>query len=224
MKHVLIVAVLFTSLVLTSCSELKEDQSLVSYQMEKAINPPFASNSFAYLTKFNSIPVKEWKLSPNVEGIEITLAANMQEFDNVFAIVEQSQLEESQLIFLQRINDVYLLSGISISDIKDVRIYGIRTSAESGNYPYNLFSRFSNLAVDGWGDGGAVLKVIASEWNHGDKDLFAEIYSNTEGLLVYVGNPQSNEFELPKFELKDVNGINLFATKKVTDLPIESKK
>jgi hypothetical protein len=224
MKHVLIVAVLFTSLVLTSCSELKEDQSLVSYQMEKSVRGPFASNNFAYLTKFNSIPVKEWKPSTEVEGIEITLATNMQEFDYVFAIVEQSQLVKSELIFLQKIDDIYLLSGFSNSDVKDIRVYGIRTAMEIGNYPYSLLSRFSNLGVDVWGDGGAVMKVVASEWNTGDKDLFAEIYSDTEGLLVYVGNPGSKEFELPKFELRDVNGINLFATKKVSELPIETDK
>ena len=224
MKHVLIVAVLFTSLVLTSCSELKEDQSLVSYQMEKSVRGPFVSNDFAYLTKFNSIPVKEWKPSTEVEGIEITLATNMQEFDYVFAIVEQSQLAKSELIFLQKIDDIYLLSGFSNTEIKDIRVYGIRTSAEIGNYPYSLLSRFSNLGVDVWGDGGSVMKVVASEWNTGDKDLFAEIYSETEGLLVYVGNPGSKEFELPKFELRDVNGINLFATKKVSELPIDTRK
>jgi hypothetical protein len=92
-----------------SCSESIEDHSLVSsqVQMEKTAHGPFFTNSFAYFTKINSIPAKEWKPSQAEEGVEITLGCNMQEFDYVFALMERSGLQNSELLFLQNINDVY---------------------------------------------------------------------------------------------------------------------
>ncbi len=221
MKYAWLFVVMFTSVLLISCSELKDDQSIVSSQMEKTSGWISNNGGFAAMTKFEQIPVKTWSPTSTEEGIEITLGTSMNEVDNVFAIVEHSDLSQSELIFLQKVNDVCILPRISDYDIKDIRVYGINTTREIGQYPFGYLFSFRNFNATYWDDGGSSVKVFAEQWNSSCADLFAEINSDTEQLLVYIGNPRSKDFELPKFGLTRITGINLFATRGNSELPLD---
>lgn len=222
MKNVMIVVVLFFAFLLTSCSELTQEQTLVSTELNSFSKPHLFNDQINQCNIFRSIPIKEWKESLTNEGIELVFSSDMRELDFVHVIIERSDLNESMLIFLQRVNGVVHLP-FSLGEIKDIRAYGIYNStADNGVYPFYYLQNFPNLKVESWENGGSVMKVAASEWNMGNKDLFAEIFSLSENLLVFVGNPQSNVFELPTFELKQIYGLNLFATIKNLDLPYDA--
>lgn len=220
MKYAWLVVVTFFTFFLTSCSDLHEDQTLVSYQVEKT-SQFVHSTPFPYLSTFSSVEIKEWKLSHMEEGINITFGTNMDNYDFVFAIIENTQLQNSELVFLQKVQNEYLLPNRQIFEVKDIRVYGVYTSQEIGNYPYSYLQDFSNLGVEDWTDGGSVLKVVCSEWNSTSNDLFAELNSSSGNVLVYIGNPGSKEFELPTFNLKEIKGINLFATLRSSEIPMD---
>ncbi len=220
MKYAWLVVVTFFSFFLTSCSDLAEDQNLVSYQIEKTSQ--FAQTAqIPYLSTFSSVEIKEWKLSHLEEGIHITFGTNMDDYDFVFAVVENTEFNRSELVFLRKVQNEYMLPNNQIFDVKDIRIYGVYTSQEIGSYPYSYLQDFPNLGVETWTDGGSALKVICSDWNSTSKDLFAELQASSGNILVYVGNPGSKEFELPTFNLKEIKGVNLFATARSSEIPMD---
>jgi hypothetical protein len=220
MKYTWLVVVTLFTFFLTSCSDLYEDKTLVSYQVEKT-SQFVPSSPFTYLSTFSSVEIKEWRLSNMDEGIIINFGTNMDNYDFVFAIIENTQSQNSELVFLQKVQNEYLLPNREIFEVKDIRVYGVYTSQEIGNYPYSYLQDFSNLVVEDWTDGGSALKVICSEWNSTSKDMFAELNSSSGNILVYIGNPGSKEFELPTFNLKDIKGINLFATLRSSEIPMD---
>ena len=141
MKHAWLVVVTFISFFLTSCSDLREDQNLVLYQIEKTSqysNP----SQLKPLTTFSGLEIKEWKLSHMEEGIHITFGSDMDNYDFVFAVVENSEFHRSELVFLKKVQNEYTLPNHRIFDVKDIRVYGIFTSQEIGNYPYRYLQDF----------------------------------------------------------------------------------
>lgn len=223
MKLVLVFTVVFLSFLLTSCSELTQDQSLVSFQNEQLASRPQTNYNTAFAMQFTPIPIKDWKWSDAKSGIELIFGDAMWQYDYVFAVIQQAEIDKSTLIFLERVTDEFFIP-LNLVDVKDVRVYGIyNPTVEIGTYPFKYLQNFSHLGILAWEDGETTMKVAAVEWNAGNRDLFAEMMYESDRLLVYVGNPQSNVFELPKYGFKYVSELNLFATCKHYELPYDAK-
>lgn len=210
MKYAWLFVVTFATFLLTSCSDIQENQSPVSSQMVSTLN-----KGAGYKSVSTQIPIKEWRYTATEGGIFITFGCDMQEYDFIFAVIQNQEFSKTQLVFLQKINDEYYLALSETNEISDVRVYGNKVISDIGVYPFAYLQNFEQVKVNSWSVNGPFISISNSAWNHIASSLFVEVLSEDQNLLVYVGEYWDYEFAIPNFDLKQVDGIKLFVSSQV---------
>lgn len=222
MKRMMLFAVVTFSFFFFSCSELIEENSIVSPQISSKTSVSSRSINYPTHTTFSSIPLKDWSTSSFSKGIRLTAGASMQEYDHVFALLDYGERQSSVLVCLQKIDDIHYMP-VSGDGVKDVLLYGIYSAAaDNGVYPFSYLSTFQNLAITDWQDGGGSVKVALENWNDSSRNLFIELTTEKEKALIFIGDPGTQEFEVPTFGLSEVVDVRAFATLKTLDLPLDA--
>ena len=223
MKRLMLFAVVTFSFFFFSCSELIEENSIVSPQISSKTSVSSLSVNYPTHATFSSIPLKEWSASPFSKGIKLTAGASMQEYDHVFAVLDYGERIGSVLVCLQKIDDIHYLP-LSGNGVKDIQLFGIYSnSADNGVYPFTYLATFQNLPIAEWQDGGGSIKVSLESWNNSSQNLFIELTNEKEKVLVYIGDPGAQEFEVPTFGISELTSVKAFATFKTLDLPLDAK-
>lgn len=223
MKRLMLSAIVTFSFLFFSCSELIEDNSIVSPQIASKTSFSSLSINYPTHTTFSSIALKEWSGSSLSRGIMLTSGESMQKYDHVFALLDYGEKQGSVVVCLQKIDDIHYMP-ISGDGVKDIRLYGIYSaSADNGVYPFNYLATFQNLAIVDWQDSGGSIKVTLEDWNSSSRNLFIEMTSEKEKALVFIGDPGAQEFEVPTFGISEITNVRAFATFKTLDLPLDAK-
>ncbi len=205
-----------------SCSELIEENSIVSPQITSKTAVSSFSSNYPTLTTFNQIPLKEWSASPYSKGIKLTAGASMRDYDHVFALLDNGEIKGSVLVCLQKIDDIHYMP-VSGDAVKDIQLFGIyNASADNGVYPFSYLATFQNLAIVEWQDGGGSIKVALERWNDDSQNLFIELTNEKEKSLVFIGDPGAKEFEVPTFGISEITNVRAFATFKTLELPLDA--
>src|SRR5690606_29230401 len=154
-----------------------------------------------------------WHYEKN--GIIIGVSDQSTHFNKqLFAIVEYADRPSVSMSFLgYSYEQKYFISGIKKNEVNNIRIFSYEVTSDRDNYklPYPKSHLFSNLFVEGWADGGTMVKIKSAKFPSDLKHMFAQLVSKEGNQIIFLGKPESEDFDFPKSENYTLIDIKLFA-------------
>lgn len=215
MKTIIYLIALTITLTLIGCSENGQNiTSPIEPQLSKVVDDP---KTFPYEIYQTFLELRDAKISWNYEknGIIISVSDQSTLFNQqLFAILEYADRPSVSMSFLgYSYEQKYFISGIKKNEINNIRIFSYEVSSDRNNYklPYPNSHIFSNLLVEGWADGGTMVKIKTGKFPSDLKQLFAQLVSKEGNQLIFLGKPAFEDFDFPKSEKFNLIDIKLFA-------------
>jgi hypothetical protein len=219
MKSLLYFLALSVSIFFTACSSNDQDIMPLSPQFEK-VESKDGTTPYSYLQAFNEIKNIKVEYFQDKEGITLIINSSLASVKHLYAVVEQTGKQTSSLIFLGNSGEgKYLIKGYKSDTIKNIRIYGVNNSnTQDGIAPFSPSTIINKVPVKGWSATDSFIKVSSTKFPAGVKYLFTELKTKQGNVIVFLGKPVAEDFEIPKYGQMGIIELNLFAyTPKFSD-------
>jgi hypothetical protein len=237
MKGLILFFALSVSLVLTSCSQLDQESSPVTPQINKESNPlNYETFPYEYLAAFPEMESVKWEEAlSDGQWVIVTLNKTDREFHHIFCEVIYSDLTEpvekiSELYFAGKPEDSrFVFAKPENSIISDVRVYVVYDYPSVNEiliyneipFPYNHWQKFSSIYVHAWETKDKVISISAENDVNNSEHIFAQINSKEGNMLVFAAKPSSEFFDIPKYGDTGVMDVNLYGLKYVCAYDVE---
>ena len=218
MKNLMCLIALSFALILTACSNTEQDIiSPISPQLEKG---NVEIRSFPYqlyetLPELKSARVTWKNRKEGLLIVNIDMSVRMTN-KYLFAIIEYVDAKGSTMAFLgDTKSSKYYLNGFNEKEISSISIFfsDVSTSAV-GILPYSKSQLFNNHRMKGWADASNYVKVNSYPFSSNMKHLFAQLIASEGNQLIFLGKPQTEDFDFPKSEKLTLKDIKLFTYEK----------
>ncbi|RPI67028.1 MAG: hypothetical protein EHM47_15485 [Ignavibacteriales bacterium] len=210
MKNTLYFLALSVSLILTSCTSNEQDSMPLSPQFEKKevndINLPYN-----YLQSFDEVSNVKVDYQMEKDGLILLVNTGSQKIKHMYAVIEQHGVPV--MVFLGSSDDKkYFVKGINVSRSISIRIYGgFKDDTQLVNtIPYSPSTVFNNIAVQGWASSDSYIKVSSTKFPAGLIHLYTELKTKKGNVLVFLGRPAEEDFEIPKYGDLGIADLKLF--------------
>lgn len=209
MKTMIYLLALSISLMFTACSSNEQDVSPLSPGMEKKVNDKL-DFPHQYLQSFDELKNVKVNYYEEKDGITLVINTGNQKIKNMFAVIEQSGKYDPVLVFLGNSEEQkYFIKDINPYLKFNLKIYGnLKDEFNSVQYPSGTVLR--NIPVKGWVASEKSVKVSSSEFPSGLVHLYTELNTKAGSLLVFLGKPYSEDFEIPQFGELGIFKLSLF--------------
>jgi hypothetical protein len=210
MKNTLYFLALSVSLIFTACSSNEQDALPFSPQFEKvAVND--VNLPYAYLHSFEEVKDVKISIYPEEDGVTLVINTGSLKVSHMYAVIEQQGAP--MMVFLGSSDDQkYFIKGINASRSITIRIYGgFRDDTQLVNtVPYSPSTVFNNIAVRGWSATDPSIKISSTKFPSGLVHLYTELKTKTGNILVFLGRPAGEDFEIPKYGDLGIADLKLF--------------
>lgn len=212
MKNTLYLLALSVSLIFTACTSNEQDALPFSPQTEKTSVVNDVNLPYAYLQAFEE--VKNIKISyyPEKDGMTLVINTGSQIVNHMYAVIEQQ--DAPIMVFLGSSEDnKYFIRDINPLSRFNIRIYGSSSDDIQqlvNTHPYSRSTTFGNIPVKGWAASDPYIKVSASRFPSGLMHLYTELQTKEGSILVFLGRPVEEDFEIPKYGSLGVSDLKLF--------------
>ncbi len=220
-----LIVLFFVTFVLSSCSDVNQDYSPVSPEVNK-INVSEYNGAFQYLQTFEEIPVVSFSSPSAGQQVDAGLIINCQSkywpsnVLSVFVVLEHYNIFDPAFDELVVINNpesnVLNIPNASDKNLKNVRVYYF--AEDIGIVPQGLpdYSSLEKLHIDSWNTSGKSIVVYTNDWKSTISNCFLELQMKDRNLLVYISKPDYKQFTVPKFGDKSVTDLKLFGLDQIT--------
>ncbi|MFO7524114.1 MAG: hypothetical protein R6W68_01550 [Ignavibacteriaceae bacterium] len=215
MKSIIYLIIITASLSLIGCSDTEQD-----------ITSPIAPQISKGVDEFQSFPYKIYQTFPELNTAKIGwhyekdgLIIYISDYSTyinkqLFAVIEYAERPGVSMSFLGYSNTgKYFMKGINKNEVQNIRIfsYEVTSDRDTDALPYPKSNLFSNIGVEGWADGGTMVKIKSTKFPTDLKHLFGQLVSKEGNQLIFLGKPNSEDFDFPKSEKISLVDIKLFA-------------
>jgi hypothetical protein len=227
MKTTLFFLAFSFAVLLTSCSQVDQESSPLSPQINKNINQSgLTSFPYKYLSEFPELETVKWEESlSDDQWVIVTLKKQSTEFHHIFCEVIYTDFTEadkksSELFFAGKPEKLkFVFSKPSDKSISGIRVYGvynyptandIQYNNEVYQFPYNYWQIFNSVTVNSWTVKENTVSVNASNELNYCEYIFAQINSKEGNKLVFAARPSSEFFDIPKYGDTGIEELNLY--------------
>ncbi len=220
MKASLYFLVLTVSLILSACSQDSQDLSPVSTQIEKN-SVPVIVYPYEYLDSFPELKTKWEILSVKANTVQISFDNKGGNFDHFFCEVEYSNFIESnipnnELIFIGKpTENTFNLQVLNSNTVTTIRVFGVSGYVPTGTFttqfPYSTLQHFTVVPVMEWTANNDTISVVANSSITSSKQVFMKIISKEGNMLVFLGKPATQAFNIPKYGDIQIQELNLYS-------------
>jgi|GEM_PF-4125226 len=218
MKKTFLLFVFSASLILTSCSQLEQENSPVAPTINKHVDPANIINyPYEYLAAFPEIQYVKWEESvSDAQWVIVTMDKSLKFHHLYCEIIYSSEnepiYEKRELIFAGKPETNKFAVSKTYSDkIKEVNVYAVLNFGNSDKpLPYNVGEKLNPVRVHSWNVQGDVVSVSTSEEIYTKSHVYARINSNSGNMLVFVGNPSAETFDIPEYGDLGINDVDLY--------------
>ena len=227
MKKLVYLFAVSLALILAACSDQGQDiTSPIAPQLKKGITDikgiadiqPFPYKLYQTFPELNSASVS---LYNEKGGLTIVINDKSERPTDkyLFAVIKYLDDKFATMAFLGDLKTgKYFVKGINEKEVGSINIYYYNETISTvyGQLPYPESQLFYNLDIKEWADRGNEVKIESYQFPSTMSQLFAQLIGSEENQskLIFLGKPQSEDFDFPiseKFNLKD---IKLFAYQK----------
>ena len=217
MKTLMLLVSISVALIMAACSSEEHNiTSPVSSELDKSTGEVqiFPYKLYQPFPELKSALVS-WQNEK--EGITVVVSDRSVTIANrylLFAVLDYVNDKGAAMAFLgDSRTGKYYLRGFTAEKIKAISIFSYDISISTGEriLPYPQSQLFNYIGVKGWADGGSYVKVSAYPFTSNTKQVFAELIASEENQLVFLGKPQSENFDFPKSRKLNLKDIKLFA-------------
>jgi hypothetical protein len=204
----------FVAFVLSSCSNVEQDYSPVSPEINKISNVPDLS-AYNYLETFYQAKVESYGTSD--DG---SLAINCQSnnWPNhlrfAFVILEYNANLNSPHDVLVVVNNlesnIIYLSGYTDRNLSNVKVYYPLKGIIIPEPGLPDFTVMDEMKVGFWETNNKAIVVQTPDWKSTLTETFIEIQMKHQSVLVYASKPSAKEIILPMYGDQGVTGVNLY--------------
>jgi len=212
MKGTLYFVALSVSLIFTACSSNEQEILPLSPQLEKVtvndINFPYQ-----YLQSFDEIKDVKISYRQDKSGLTLMINTGSQIIPHMYAVIEQQSKLAPVLVFLgSSATQKYFIKGFNPLTRFSIKIYGgFKDETQLvGTIPYSPSTVFKIIPVRGWTASDPAIKVSSTKFPASLVHLFTELKTKTGSILVFLGKPENEDFEIPKYGELGIIDLNLF--------------
>jgi hypothetical protein len=208
----------FVAFVLSSCSNVEQDYSPVSPEINK-VTVQNTDGAFRYLQTFQQVGVESFGPSIGAatdEGLVVTCQSKYWPayVQAALVVLEHSSLlqpvQDEFVIVNKPKSNVLVLPGYSVQNLTNVKVYYY--TIDFGTVPNGLpdFTPVNKMKVASWNTTGNSIEVLSNDWTTALTDCFIEVQMKSKNLMVYIAKPQNKQIVLPMFGNMGVLDVNLY--------------
>ena len=133
----------------------------------------------------------------------------------LFAVIKYLDDKDATMAFLGDLKTgKYFIKGIDEKEVRSINVYYYNETISTvyGQLPYSESQLFNNLGIKGWADRGNEVKIESYQFPSRMSQLFAQLIGSEENQsqLIFLGKPQSEDFDFPISERLKLKDIKLF--------------
>jgi hypothetical protein len=224
MKKAFLLLAFSVSLILASCSQLDQENSPVAPTLTKQVDPVnidpanIINFPYEYLSAFPEIEYAKWEESySDNQWVIVTLDRSVKKFHHLYCeIVYSSENEPTnekrELIFAGKPGTNKIAVSKTYSDkIEEVNVYAVADyGSDDRPLPYKTGEKLNTIFVKSWDIQDDAVLVNTSGEIYTSSQVYAQIDSEKGNMLVFVGNPAAETFNIPNFANIGVNNVELY--------------
>lgn len=225
MKNLVILFVVFSSLVLTSCSDVLDNSMVTNPVMEKtdasvSALTPSPVYPYPYLFSFTQVTGVKYSSTELTNSVQFYLADFEQAtFSQLFVTITFSNDKSPRTYFVNEIDvNTFKIDGINTREISDVSVFGYKINpfGEATTSLQNN-SELNSLHINSWSLYRGNIQVDASQFASSLKFVFAEIKTKEVTYFVFLQKPYSGKFVIPNYGKFEVENVRLFGHHTLTE-------
>ena len=223
MKAIVLVLTALSILFLTGCSDLGQDSSPVTPDLQKVSSHQVTPNgTYEYLQSFAYVPVQSINSTKDPNSVEIIISPDKMPkfFLHMYVLIEYNDFAvpiEDKLIFVGKpTSNLIKLENIELKNLKSVKVYAYIPDLNGNGiaHPYNYLTKFEELEIEQWSSGNAEIIIITNEWKSNLADTFVELNvvngDELNYVLAYIARPDHGKIVLPKFVKGTITEVKMY--------------
>jgi hypothetical protein len=227
MKKLVYLFAVSLALILAACSDTGQDiTSPIAPQLKKG------TADIKGIADIQPFPYKLYQIFPELKSASVSLYNEKNGLTIVindksegptdkylFAIIKYLDDKDVTMAFLGDLKTgKYFIKGINEKEVSSINIYYYNETISTvyGQLPYSKSQLFNNLGIKEWADRGNEVKIEANQFPFRMSQLFAQLIDSEENQsqLIFLGKPQSDDFDFPISERLNLKDIKLFEYQK----------